>query len=95
MRIRGLAKLLLTAGIIAILGNGMTAFADTVKVNASNLNFRASASMNADVIRMLPRGTVLERTENLGEWSKVTVDGVTGYAASRYLQEVTSIVSAS
>ena len=94
MRIRGLAKLLLTAGIIAILGNGMTAFADTVKVNASNLNFRASASMNADVIRMLPRGTVLERTENLGEWSKVTVDGVTGYAASRYLQEVTSIVSA-
>ncbi|MBQ1241472.1 MAG: N-acetylmuramoyl-L-alanine amidase [Lachnospiraceae bacterium] len=94
MRIRGLAKLLLTAGIIAILGNGMTAFADTVKVNASNLNFRASASMNADVIRMLPRGTVLERTENLGEWSKVTVDGVTGYAASRYLQEVTSIVTA-
>ena len=86
-------KMVVTAGMIAMFTCGITAFADTVKVNASNLNFRTSAGMNAEVIRTLPRGTVLERTENLGEWSKVTVDGVTGYAASRYLQEVALMVS--
>ena len=93
MRIRRLAKTLLVAGMIALLGNGMTAFADTVKVNASNLNFRKNAGMSAEVIRTLPRGTVLERTENLGEWSKVTVDGVQGFVASRYLQVLDMVVS--
>ncbi len=93
MRFRRFAKILLTVGMVAMLGNGMTAFADTVKVNASNLNFRTSAGMSAEVIRMLPRGTVLERTENLGEWSKVTVDGVHGFVASRYLQVLDMVVS--
>jgi len=78
----------LLAGLLAVIGSGMTSFADTVRVDASNLNFRSSASMNGDVIRMLPRGTVLERAENLGEWSKVTVDGVEGFVASRYLKNV-------
>lgn len=86
MKVRRFVNVLLAVGMIALLGNGMTVFADTVKVNASNLNFRKGADMNAEVIRMLPRGTELERTENLGEWSKVTVDGVDGYVASRYLQ---------
>ena len=93
MRFRRFAKILLTVGLVAMLGNGTTAFADTVKVNASNLNFRTSAGMSAEVIRMLPRGTVLERTENLGEWSKVTVDGVHGFVASRYLQVLDAVVS--
>lgn len=93
MKIDRFVKMLVTAGMIAMFTCGITAFADTVKVNASNLNFRTSAGMNAEVIRTLPRGTVLERTENLGEWSRVTVGGVTGYAASRYLQEFTPIVS--
>ena len=88
MRLRRVINILLAAGIAALLGNGMTAFADTVRVNASNLNFRSGSNMSAEVIRMLPRGTILERTENLGEWSKVTVDGVDGFVASRYLQIV-------
>lgn len=86
MKVRRITKLLLAAGMIVILGNGITAFADTVRVNASNLNFRKDASTSSEVIRMLPRGTELERTENLGEWSRVTVDGVEGFVASRYLQ---------
>ncbi|MBQ7796591.1 MAG: N-acetylmuramoyl-L-alanine amidase [Lachnospiraceae bacterium] len=63
----------------------MTAFADTAYVNASNLNFRKSAQMTGEVIRLLPRGTKVERAKDLGEWSEVTVDGVTGFVASRYL----------
>ena len=93
MKENRLAKVLIAAGMMAMFTYGITAFADTVKVNASNLNFRTGASTSAEVIRTLPRGTVLERTVNLGEWSKVTVDGVTGYAASRYLKAVTPIVS--
>lgn len=88
MRLRRVINILLAAGIATLLGNGMTAFADTVRVNASNLKFRSGSNMSAEVIRMLPRGTILERTENLGEWSKVTVDGVDGFVASRYLQTV-------
>ena len=93
MRLRKFVNILVAAGLVAILGNSMTAFADTVRVNASNLNFRNGANMSAEVIRMLPRGTEMERKENLGEWSKVTVDGVDGFVASRYLQEVETIIT--
>ena len=86
LKFNRLTKIVLTLGMVSLFGNSMTALADTVKVNASNLNFRKQESMSAEVIRMLPRGTVLERLENHGEWSKVTIDGVSGYVASRYLQ---------
>lgn len=92
MKFNRLTKVILTVGMISLFGNAMTTLADTVKVNAGNLNFRKQASMGAEVIRMLPRGTVLERLENLGEWSQVTVDGVTGFVASRYLQETEPVV---
>lgn len=95
MMINRWGKILAAAGVIATLTCGMTAFADTVKVNAGNLNFRAGSSTSAEVIRLLPRGTVLERTENLGEWSKVTLNGVQGFVASRYLQESEKPVSES
>ena len=68
MKMNRFVKMLVTAGMIAMFTCGITAFAETVKVNASNLNFRTSAGMSAEVICTLPRGTVLERTENLGEW---------------------------
>ena len=79
---------LLAVSMAAVISNGLTARADTVKVNASNLNFRTEAGMTAKVIRTLPRGMILDRTADLGEWSQVTVDGVNGFVASRYLQKV-------
>lgn len=91
MKFNRLTKIVLTLGMISLFGSSMTVLADTVKVNASNLNFRKQASMSAEVICTLPRGTVLERSENLGEWSKVTIDGGSGFVASRYLQTVQSI----
>ena len=88
MKFKRLTKILLTVGIISLFGSGGTVLADTVRVNAGSLNFRKDAGMSAEVIRMLPRGTELERLENLGEWSKVTADGIVGFVASRYLQPV-------
>lgn len=92
MKFGKIIKILMTVSLFATLGNGMTALAEPVKVNASNLNFRTEADQNAAVIRLLPRGTVLERTADLGEWSQVTIDGTSGYAASRYLQECSETV---
>ena len=84
---------LLAVSMAAVISGGLTVRADMVKVDASNLNFRTEAGMTAHVIRTLPRGTILDRTADLGEWSQVTVDGVSGYAASRYLQPVQVIAN--
>ena len=72
-------------GFLAVFGSAMPVFAAPAYVNASNLNFRKSADMSGEVIRMLPRGTKVEQIKDLGEWSEITVNGVTGFAASRYL----------
>ena len=85
MRLRKVLGFAAVLGLVAALGGTLTAFADTAYVNASNLNFRKSANMTAEVIRLLPRGTSVERVKDLGEWSEVTVDGVSGFVASRYL----------
>lgn len=72
--------------VLSITLNGeMTAFADTMYVNASHLNMRNEAAMTGEVLHLLPRGTAVERVQDLGEWSLVTVNGKNGYVASRYL----------
>lgn len=66
----------------------MTAFADTVYVNASKLNYRNQPStVSGAVLGTLPRGTELSRMKNNGEWSEVQIGGAktTVYVASRYL----------
>ncbi|RJW85795.1 N-acetylmuramoyl-L-alanine amidase [Clostridiales bacterium AF36-10] len=66
----------------------MTAFADTVYVNASKLNYRNQPSTaSGAVLGSLPRGTELSRVKNNGEWSEVQIGGakMTVYVASRYL----------
>lgn len=66
----------------------MTAFADTVYVNASKLNYRNQPSTaSGAVLGTLPRGTELSRVKNNGEWSEVQIGGAktTVYVASRYL----------
>ncbi len=79
--------LAIAIGFFVVAVFGMRSLADTVYVNASNLNYRSGASMTSEVLGTVPRGTKLEREKNLGEWSTVTVGGKTVYVASRYLSQ--------
>ena len=75
-------------GILFAAAVPMTAFADTVYVNASKLNYRNQPStVSGAVLGTLPRGTELSRVKNNGEWSEVQIGGAktTVYVASRYL----------
>lgn len=75
-------------GILFAAAAPMTAFADTVYVNASKLNYRNQPSTaSGAVLGTLPRGTELSRMKNNGEWSEVQIGGskTTVYVASRYL----------
>ena len=75
-------------GILFAAAVPMTAFADTVYVNASKLNYRNQPSTaSGAVLGTLPRGTELSRVKNNGEWSEVQIGGAktTVYVASRYL----------
>ena len=59
-------------GILFAAAAPMTAFADTVYVNASKLNYRNQPSTaSGAVLGTLPRGTELSRVKNNGEWSEV------------------------
>ena len=72
-------------GILLAAGNGFLAFADTVYVNATSLNYRTAPSTEAELLGTLPKGTELEREKNEGEWSTVLINGTRCYVASRYL----------
>lgn len=78
-----------TAGLAFLLSAGslFPAFADTVYVNASSLNYRRDPSTESTVLGTLSRGTKVERQRNDGEWSVITVNGISCYAASRYLSD--------
>lgn len=80
-----MAGVLTALSLLASIGSGFTALADTVYVNASSLNYRSDAAMTGTILGALPRGTKLEREKDFGEWSVVKVDGQRVYMASRYL----------
>lgn len=63
------------------------AYADTVYVTASSLNYRSGPSTESSILGQVSRGTKLERSAKEGDWSIVTVNGVRCYAASEYLSE--------
>ncbi|WP_082881497.1 SH3 domain-containing protein, partial [Lederbergia galactosidilytica] len=57
-----------------------------VSVNAgSTLNLRNSASSSASIIGSLTNGTAVTVQSNSNGWSKVTVNGKTGYVSSQFL----------
>lgn len=75
-------------GILFAAAVPMSAFADTVYVNASKLNYRnRPSSASGTVLGTLPRGTELSRVKNNGEWSEVKIGDskTTVYVSSRYL----------
>lgn len=56
-------------------------------VQGGKLNLRQQPSLEAAVLGQYPTGTWMTVHEETGKWSKVTVDGKTGYVMSRYLSE--------
>jgi uncharacterized protein YgiM (DUF1202 family) len=59
-----------------------------VRVSASALNVRESASGDAAVVMQVKKGTTLELLSRDESWSKVRLsDGRTGFASSRYLED--------
>ena len=85
--------IVLGLALMTSLNCDMTALAGTMYVNASNLNMRKEASMTGQVVQLLPRGTEVEQVQDLGEWSRVTVNGKSGYVATRYLAASKSVGS--
>ncbi|WP_018708939.1 SH3 domain-containing protein, partial [Siminovitchia fordii] len=57
-----------------------------VSVNqGSALNMRSSASASSSVVAKLPRGTKVSVQSESNGWSKVTVNGKSGYVSSQFL----------
>ena len=66
------------------------ALADTyATVQGGNLNLRQKASMDAKVLGQYPTGTWVSILEEGDTWSKVSVNGKTGYMKSKYLTTAT------
>lgn len=61
----------------------------TARVTASALRFRASPSLEAEVLGLAEKGTVVEVLEDLGEWCLVRWEGEEGYMSSEYLEQLT------
>ena len=51
-----------------------------------SLNLRSAPDIGADVLGVLPYGTQVEVLRRGDEWSEVTIQGVTGYLKSEYLE---------
>lgn len=59
-------------------------------VNCSSLNLRSGAGTNYSVKRTLSRGTQVTVLSTSGKWSKVSVNGTTGYVYSTYLSSIST-----
>ena len=56
-----------------------------VKTNGANLNMRKTASSSSSIVTKLANGTKVEVLGKQGTWTKVRVNGLTGYVSSQYL----------
>ena len=78
-----------TSALSGVSGTGSTAY---VKLsNPSNrLNVRSSPSISAPIIQKLSHGTAVQLISSSNGWSKILVNGVTGYVSSQYLSTAAS-----
>ena len=58
----------------------------SVQITTANVNFREGAGTSFTSTMVLPKGTKITATEVVGNWTKATVDGSTGYVYSKYLK---------
>ncbi|SFJ11426.1 Cell wall-associated hydrolase, NlpC family [Terrisporobacter glycolicus] len=54
-------------------------------VNASRVNFRENASLNAKIYQVLNKGQKVKFISSSGKWSKIKYNNKTGYIYSEYL----------
>lgn len=59
-----------------------------IVVNANLVNFRKAPSKNAEILDIVRKGTTLEASEKLPEWTKVHFNGQDGYIMSKFLKEI-------
>ena len=69
----------------ALLLTPVLSLAESAMVKGGALNLRAEPSKNASVLGQYPTGTWVEVLEAGIDWSRVSVDGKTGYMMSQYL----------
>ncbi len=61
----------------------------TGTVSATRLNFRSGpTTLEQNVIKSLPKGTVVQIIEEQGEWLHVLVDGQEGFVSANFVQRV-------
>ena len=61
--------------------------AKLININGGSVvNFRKEPGMNTTIIRAYPVGTEVTVLETGVNWSKVEIDGVTGYVSSYFLK---------
>lgn len=59
-----------------------------IVVNANLVNLRKAPSENAEILNVVRKGTKLEASEKLPEWTKVHFNGQDGYMMSQFLKEI-------
>ncbi len=77
-----LAATAASIGGVVVVNNAIAA--SHVVVVTSDVNLRSGPGMEFDVLRLLPEGTTLTVAAAEGPWSKVTVEGQSGYVWGAY-----------
>lgn len=58
---------------------------NTYLYTTSNVNLRKGTNTDMEIIKVVGKNTTVTLLENIGDWSKIMVDGVTGYVSNDYL----------
>ena len=56
--------------------------------SGSSVRMRAQPNTNAEVIKNVPLGIPVDVLEEQGEWSRIGLDGITGYINSKFIEKV-------
>ena len=74
--------------LVLALALPLVSLAESYKVvTGGGLNLRKEPSLNSSVLGQYPTGTWMTVLETTGDWSKVQVNGKTGYVMSKYLTD--------
>lgn len=72
-----------------------TTFSKTTYEVTANLNIRSGASTKHRVVTKIPKGSKVTSSSRIGSWYKVSYNGKSGYAYSKYLKKLTLTNSSS
>ena len=67
-------------------GSSSSSSAKTMTVTASYVNMRAGGGLSYDVIKVLPRGTVVTVVTRGNDWTRVNYKGTLGWIKNTYLK---------